>query len=126
MDTRKAAMHVGGICLKVAVFVMIVLFLIYLGQSTYRFSHAVFSDSPLAEEPGTLMKVTVENDVDSSNLAKVLQEKGIIENVNVFKMQMKIHDFADTVSAGTYELSTAMSPSEILAVLSGEILEEEP
>ena len=36
METRKAALHVGGICLRVGIFVILVLALVYLGQTTYR------------------------------------------------------------------------------------------
>ena len=70
------------------------------------------------------MKVTISEKVSSEQVADVLKEKGIIEDSLVFKLQMKMQNFGSTVEAGTYELSTAMAPSEIFAVLSGTVEEE--
>ena len=51
-------------------------------------------------------------------LSKVLEENGLIEDANVFVIQMKMADFGETVKAGTYELSTSMPPSEMFKILS--------
>jgi UPF0755 protein len=124
METRKAALHVGAICLRVGLFVMIVLGVVYLGQTTYRYTRAVFSDEAYEEEPGTRMKVTVPEGAGAKALAKVLEEQGIIKDAKVFQLQMKLNNAEDSMKAGTYELSTSMKPSEILEILSGEVKED--
>ena len=43
MNARKAALRVASICLKVAVFVVIILGIIYLGQNTYHYTHEIFN-----------------------------------------------------------------------------------
>lgn len=118
MNTRKAAMRVGSICLKVAVFILICLGLVYLGQTTYKYTHAVFSEEAMEEEPGRAVKIRIPEDVSSEKLAQVLEDNGLIEDAGVFKMQMKMADFGDTVKAGTYELNTSMKPSEMFKILS--------
>ena len=45
MTTQKAVMRVASICLKVIIFIVIVLGIVSLGQTTYRYTHAVFSGS---------------------------------------------------------------------------------
>ena len=124
METRKAALHVGAICLRVGLFVIIILGLVYLGQTTYRYTRAVFSDEAFEEAPGTKMKVTIPAGTGGDTVADFLEEQGIIENAKVFQIQMKLHDAETSIKAGTYELSTAMKPSEIFAVLSGMDQEE--
>ena len=50
MTTQKAVMRVASICLKVIIFIVIVLGIVSLGQTTYRYTHAVFSDEAIEEE----------------------------------------------------------------------------
>ena len=118
MTTQKAVMRVASICFKVIIFIVIVLGIVSLGQTTYRYTHAVFSDAALEEEPGKLVRVKIPEDVNGKQLAKVLEENGLIEDANVFVIQMKMADFGETVKAGTYELGTSMPPSEMFKILS--------
>ena len=118
MNTRKAVLHVGSICLRVAVFIAIVLGLIYLGQTTYNYTRAVFSDEAFEEAPGKTVKVTISEPVSGKALAKVLEENGLIEDALVFQLQMKMAGFGEKVEADTYELNTSMSPSELFKILS--------
>ena len=119
MNTRKAALRAGAICLKVAIFIAIVLGIVYLGQTTFRYTHAVFSDAAYEEEPGRTIKVKIPEDVSGKRLAKVLEENGLIEDANIFMIQMKMADFGETVKAGSYELNTSMKPSAMFRVLAG-------
>ncbi len=118
MNTRKAVLRVGSICLKVAVFVLICFGLVSLGQTTYRYTHAVFSEEALEEAPGRDVHIEVAEDVSVEKFAQILEEKGIIEDAKIFKLQMKMSDYEGTVKAGTYELNTSMKPSQILKILS--------
>lgn len=120
MSTRKAAMRVVSICLKVAIFVLIVLGIVYLGQRTFRYTHAVFSDAAMEEAPGTTIKIRISEEVKAKKLANFLEEKGVVENAETFRVQMKYHGFKGNVKPGVYELNTSMPPSEIIRILSGE------
>ena len=119
MDTRKAVLQVGTICFRVILFVALVFGLVYLGQTTYKYTRAVFSDEAFEEAPGKTVKVTISESVSGKQLAKVLEENGLIENALVFQLQMKMADFGDWVEADTYELNTSMPPSELFEILSG-------
>lgn len=118
MNTRKAAMRVGSICIKVAIFILICLGLVYLGQTTYKYTHAVFSEESMEEAPGRVVKLTIPEEVSVKKFAKVLEENGLIEDSGVFLVQMKMAKFGDTVKKGTYELNTSMKPSEMFKILS--------
>ena len=118
MTTQKAVMRVASICLKVIIFIVIVLGIVSLGQTTYRYNHAVFSDEAIEEEPGRSVTIKINEDVSTKKLAEVLEENGLIEDAKVFKFQMKMADFEGPLKAGTYELNTSMSPSEMFKILS--------
>lgn len=119
MDTRKAVLHVGIICFRVILFVALILGLVYLGQTTYKYTRAVFSDEAFEEAPGKTVKITISESVSGKQLAKVLEENGLIENALVFQLQMKMAGFGERVEADTYELNTSMQPSELFKILSG-------
>ena len=118
MNTRKAAMRIVSICLRVAMLVLIVLGIIYLGQTTYQYSRAVFSDAAYEEEPGKNAKISVPHDISEKEFAEILESNGLIENAVVFRIQMKMGGFGNTVKAGDYELNSSMAPSEIIKILS--------
>ena len=71
MNTRKAAMRIAFICLKVAMLVLIVLGTIYLGQTTYQYSRAVFSDAAYEEEPGKNAKISIPQDISEKDFAEI-------------------------------------------------------
>jgi UPF0755 protein len=118
MNTRKAVLRVGSICLKVAVFVLICFGLVSLGQTTYRYTHAVFSEEAFEEAPGKDIRINIPEDVSIGRFAQVLEENGVIEDAKIFKLQMKMADFGNTVKAGTYDLNTSMKPSQMFKLLS--------
>jgi UPF0755 protein len=118
MNTRKAVLRVGSICLKVAVFVLICFGLVSLGQTTYRYTHAVFSEEAFEEAPGKDIRIEIPEDVSAERFAQILEEKGLIEDAKIFKLQMKMADFGNTVKAGTYDLNTSMKPSQMFKLLS--------
>lgn len=118
MNTRKAVLRVGGICLRVAVSILICIGLISLGRITYRYTHTVFSEEAFEEEPGRTVRLNIPEDISAGKLAEVMEKNGLIEDAGVLKVQMKIADFQDTVKAGTYELNTSMTPREMFKILS--------
>lgn len=125
MNTRKAAMRVVSICLKVAIFVLIVLGIVYLGQRTFRYAHAVFSDTAMEAPPGRSVKIRIAEEVTAKKMAEFLEKKGVIENAETFRIQMKYHEFEGMIKPGIYELNTSMPPSEIIRILSGEQKEDD-
>jgi UPF0755 protein len=67
----------------------------------------------------------VSNDLSDMELAKLLAQKGLVKDANVFFVQLKLSD--DKVVSGVYELNTAMSASEMISAMSdsGDSNEEE-
>ena len=118
MTTQKAVMRVTAILYRVVLTVAIILGLIYMGQTTYRFTRAVFSDSAMEEGPGRNVKIDIKEEVGTKKLAEVFEKNGLVEDALVFRIQMKMKNFEETVKPGTYEMNTSMSPSEMLNVLS--------
>lgn len=117
MNTKKAIMQTGAVCLKALLVVLIVLGIIYLGQMTYRYSSAVFGDQAYEEEPGIEKRLEIPDSVTVKEIAEILEKNGLIEDADIFRFQMKFCDFGNTVEAGEYVVNSSMKPSEIAKVL---------
>ena len=59
------------------------------------------------------------------DIGKTLKKKGLIEDAKVFYVQEKLSNYKGRLNPGTYILSTAFTPDQIMAVLAGE-QEESP
>ena len=85
MTTRKAVLRVAAILYRVVLTVVIVLGIIYMGQSTYRFTRAVFSDAAIESEPGRSVKIQIKEDVSTKKLAEVLETHGLVDSALVLR-----------------------------------------
>lgn len=120
MNTKKAAFTVLSIAFKIVIFAVIVMGVIRLGSLAFSYGHAVFQEEALDEMPGRTIQVTVEEGSSAMDIAKLLERKGLVEDSKLFYLQILCSKYAKTMEAGTYTLSTAMKPRELMAVMSGE------
>ncbi len=96
--------------IKTAAAVAIIVVVFRLAVSAYDFGYQVFADMPVSE--------VVSEGQSSRELAKILEQKGLINNSYVFFIQEQLSDdYKGKIQPGTYELSTAMSSEEMLEVL---------
>lgn len=125
MNTRKAALTVISIALKIVIFAALIVIFFRIGSIAYNYGHAVFEEEALDEPPGRTITVTVEDGSSSMDIARLLEEKGLVEDWKLFYLQILCSKYANNMQPGTYELSTAMKPRELMAVMSGEEVELE-
>lgn len=120
MNTKKAAFTVLSIALKIVIFAVIVIGVYRLGSMAFNYGHSVFQEEAVDPKPGRTIQVTVESGSSVKDIAKLLEDKGLVEDWKLFFLQVKVSKYAKTMEAGDYTLSTAMKPREMMAVMSGE------
>ncbi len=120
MNTRKAALTVLSIALKIVIMAVIVLGIFKLGSTAFSYGHSVFQEEALDPMPGRTITVTVEDGSSAKTIAKLMEHKGLVENWKLFYIQAICSKYSKTMKAGTYTLSTAMKPRQLMAVMSGE------
>ena len=59
MNTKKAALTVISIALKIVIFAALVVVLLRIGSVAYEYGHAVFEEEALDEAPGTIFRFSV-------------------------------------------------------------------
>ena len=120
MNTKKAAVTVLSIALKIVIFAVVVIGVYRLGSMAFQYGHAVFQEEAVDQRPGRTVPVTIWSGASVKEIAKLLEEKGLVEDWKLFYVQVKVSKYAKTLVPGDYTLSTAMLPREMMAVMSGE------
>lgn len=116
---KKIADAVISISVKLIVAVLVVVLLMNAGSWAYQFGIQIFAPLPVAQSPGRDVIVTVEEGESELEIAKHLEEKGLISNAYIFFIQAKL--YKAEFYAGTYTLNTSMTSEEML-----EFMIEEP
>ena len=127
-DTRdrvgNAGVIVAGGAFKIALYVCIVVLIIWLGRLSYQFGHDIFDQQPMSPREGQEITVVVKEDDSVYDIAKTLESKGLAEDAKVFWIQEKLSNYKGQMKPGTYLLSTAYEPSRLLAIMAGDAEQE--
>ena len=96
----------------------------------YDFGYRIFAEEPVSPEPGLTMSVAIVEGKSPLEVGQILEEKGLIRNAYLFYLQEMFSSYHKELQPGVYELNTAMTPEEMMAVMatstgSGFDLEEE-
>ena len=127
-DTRdrvgKAGVFVAGGAFRIALYVCIVVLIIWIGRMAYQFGHDVFDQQPMGPGEGQEITVVIKEDDSVFDIAKTLESKGLIEDAKVFWIQEKLSNYKGKMKPGTYLLSTAYEPTRLMAIISGDAEQE--
>lgn len=124
----KPAEIIGSILetiIKIAIFIFLGV-LIYRGALiAYDYGYRVFTEAPVSVGEGRIISIEVKPDMSSRDLGDMLQQKGLIRDSKIFYLQELLSEYHGKEAPGIYDLSTAMTAEEMLAVMSMEPVEEE-
>ena len=127
-DTRdrvgNAGVIVAGGAFKIALYVCIVVLIIWLGRLSYQFGHDIFDQQPMSPGEGQEITVVVKEDDSVYDIAKTLESKGLVADANEFWIQEKLSQSTGQMKPGTDLLSTAYEPSRLLAIVAGDAEQE--
>ena len=123
MNTKKAALTVLSIACKIVIIAVVAVGILRLGSMAFSYGHAVFQEEAVDSMPGRTIQVTVPDGASKTEIAKLLERKGLVEDSKLFYLQILCSKYSKTMKPGTYTLSTAMKPRQLMAVLSGEDVE---
>jgi UPF0755 protein len=74
--------------------------------------------------PGMDVTVEIKSGMNTDAISNLLEEKGVIRDALIFKIQNRFSHYHGEFQAGTYTLNTSMDNEEIMAILSGEVSQE--
>ena len=118
MDVKQFLGAVSATIIKIVVAAVIIVAVFRLAVYAYDFGFQVFADVPLSEGEGRTVSVVISEGLGNRELAKMLEQKGLVKDANVFDIYDLLSDYRKKeLKPGTYELSTAMNAEEMLEIL---------
>lgn len=108
-----------------ALAVMMMLIYTYAGKG-YEFGRAIFTEKGMTDtEDAKSVVVTIPQNSSSGDIAGIIKDAGLVKDKNVFLVQLILSEDKDKIQAGTYTLSTADTPADIIQKLAGITIKEE-
>ncbi|MBO4618203.1 UPF0755 protein [Lachnospiraceae bacterium YSD2013] len=104
--------------IKIAVAIWIVNFLYTKTLAAYDFGYRIFTEAPIAPSPGRDVVVSYTEGKSFKDLAKTLEEKGLVRDYKLAMIQMYVSVYKDTIRPGSYTLNTSMTTEEMMKAMS--------
>ncbi|GFI45436.1 hypothetical protein IMSAGC019_00747 [Lachnospiraceae bacterium] len=118
MNAKYLVVTVVEMIIKVAVIAAFVVYIFRGAAIAYDFGYRVFADEPVSAAGGRTMTVGIGADMSVKDIALMLEEKGLIEDANLFIVQEMLSAYHGKVLPGIYDLSTDMSAEQMLEIMS--------
>ncbi len=109
-----------GVTIAVDIVLVLIaaLVMFWAGSKAYTFGHSIFDEQSVDTAANAReTEVTIPENVSASQLAKIMYEKGLTKDQNIFYFQVKLSEYDGKFIAGTYTLNTSMKPTEIMKIL---------
>lgn len=119
MKIKDLVFSFAGTIVRVAILIIAAYVIVGAGKKAYDFGFRIFTEEPMAQPPGREVTVTVTGDDSESDVATMLEEKGLIRDALLFRIQKKVSAYKGKIAPGTYALNTCMNTDEMLEILVG-------
>ena len=119
MNARKFFLGLLDTAVKVAFVIVVAMLISKYARIAYNYGYQIFSQSAVSSGTGRTVSFTVKSGDDVDTIADNLAGLGLITDKRLFKLQERFSEYHEKEKPGTYELSTAMAPEEMLTVMAG-------
>lgn len=117
MKTGRLMTAVFGAIFKVVVAVAAA-FIIYRGAGIcYDYGYRIFTEPAMSVGEGRTVSVTITKDMSPMEIGELMLNKGLTRDSKLFALQYLFSEYREDVKPGTYEVNTAMTAEEIMAVM---------
>lgn len=117
MKTGRLMTAVFSAIFKVVVAVAAA-FIIYRGAVVcYDYGYRIFTEPAMSVGEGRTVSVTIKENMSPLEIGELMLNKGLTRDSKLFALQYLFSEYREDVKPGTYEVSTAMTAEEIMAVM---------
>ena len=117
MNSKQIAISTISMIVKIVALIFILTVVMRYAKEAYDFGYRIFTEEPVAEGEGIYYTVNVENGAGPKDIAKQLEDFGLIRDQKLFYVQYLVSDYKDKIQPGSYKLSTAMTADEMLKIM---------
>lgn len=125
MESKNMVLTVLSTVFKITIIAVIILGVYNLSMKAYAFGYDIFYETSVSEGSGAMTTVTIVEGKSVKEIGKILEEKGLIKSATLFYVQEIFSPYQGDLKPGVYELSTSMTPQEMMAVMAADT-EEDP
>lgn len=109
-----------GSIMKFAI-IIAALFVIYRGANMcYDYGYRLFTEPAVSLGSGRNVTVAITSDMSPFDIGNYFEEQGLTRDAKLFALQYIFSEYKKDVKAGVFELSTAMTAEEMMAVMAGD------
>lgn len=120
MNSGNVVSAVFGTILKVAAAIAVI-YLIYRGANLcYDYGYRIFTEPAVSGGEGRTVTVAVEEDMSPVEIGESFEQKGLVRDAKLFALQYLFSEYRKEVKPGVFELSTAMTAEEMMAVMASD------
>lgn len=120
MDIKQVIGSIVETIIKVVAVLFLISFVYDTAIKAYDFGYRVFAEEAMTTGEGRIISVYVEPDDSVRDIGKMLEEKGLIRDANLFFVQELLSENHGKINPGIYDLSTSMKSDEMLAIMAAE------
>ena len=117
MKIQQFAYSFLGTVIRVVILIILAIVLFRLGGKAYEFGFRIFTEEPMSEPPGRDIPVTVSKSDGIKEVAEMLEDKGLIRDAFLFRIQEKVSLYDGDIHPGIFTLNTSMTAEEMFGVL---------
>lgn len=83
----------------------------------YDYGYRIFTEPAMSVGEGRTVSVTIKENMSPLEIGELMLNKGLTRDSKLFALQYLFSEYREDVKPGTYEVSTAMTAEEIMAVM---------
>lgn len=118
MNTKKIIQAILSTIVRVAVMVIILVFIYRAAVKAYDFGYLIFDDKPVAEAPGRDVTISITMGESMRDIGELLESKGLVKDATIFFFQNFLSSHRNKLAPGTYTLNTSMTAGEMMEIMS--------
>ena len=104
--------------IKVVVLAAVVVFIVRGASKAYDFGYRVFADEPISVSGGRTITVGISENMSVKDIDLMLEEKGLIEDADLFVVQELLSAYHGELRPGIYDLGTDMTATQMMEIMS--------
>ncbi len=120
MRARRVAWSIVRFIFGLVISIVIMMLVYRAALDAYDFGYRIFAETPVSPEPGLTMSVAVVEGKSVMEIGEILEGKGLIRDAYLFYLQEMFSTYHKKLQPGVYELSTAMTPEEMMGVMAAD------
>lgn len=107
----------AGTVVRVALVILAIICIRNFAGKAYEFGYRIFAEEPMSAPPGRDINVVINESDSQDDIFLMLEDKGIIKDHLLFKVQKKLSAYKEDIEPGSYDLNTSLTTDEILKIL---------